>query len=81
MSIRWIRNVVIDGEKTTIEIQLGDRHIGDKCYVRIGNEVETYFDNVSENRDDIIAQGIDRLKRKLDGKTITYPDGMEYDWA
>ncbi len=81
MSIRWIRNVVIDGEKTTIEVQLGDKKIGDKCYTRISNEVELYFNNVYESRDDIIAQGADILKRRLEGKTVSYPDGRDYDWV
>lgn len=80
MSIRWIKNVVIDGEKTTIEIQVGDRKIGDKCYTRVSNEVEAYFNNVYETRDDIIAQGIDILKRRLEGKKVTYPDGRDYAW-
>jgi hypothetical protein len=80
MSIRWIRNVVVDGEKTTIEVQLGARRIGDKCYTRVGNELETYFDNMMDSRDDIVAQGIDILKKRLEGKKIMYPDGREYDW-
>ena len=80
MSIRWIKNVVIDEEKSTIEIQLGDKKIGDKCYTRISNDVESYFNNISETRDEIIAQGIDILKKKLEGKKVTYPDGRDYDW-
>lgn len=80
MSIRWIRNVIIDGEKTTIEILLGDKFIGDKCYTRISNELEQYFDNVSDTRDDIVAQGIDVLKKRLEEKTVTYPNGKEYNW-
>ncbi len=80
MSIRWIRNVIIDGEKSTIEIQIGDRKIGDKCYTRINRETEVWFENYSEDRDDIIAQGIDILKRKLAGKKITNPDGTQYEW-
>jgi len=80
MSIRWIKNVVIDGEKTTIEIQLGNKKIGDKCYTRISNEMEVYFNNVYDSRDDIISQGIDILKRRLEGKAVTYPDGRDYDW-
>ena len=79
MSIRWIKNVVIDEEKSTIEIQLGDKKIGDKCYTRISNDVESYFNNISETRDEIIAQGIDILKKKLEGKKVTYPDGRDYD--
>ncbi len=80
MSIRWIRNVIIDDEKAIIEIQLGDKRIGDKCYTRISNEVEHYFDNINDSRADIVAQGIDILKKKLENKTVAYPDGREYDW-
>ena len=80
MSIRWIKNVVIDGEKSTIEIQIGNKKIGDKCYTRISNEIEVYFNNASEVRDDIIAQGLDILKKRLEGKKVTYPDGSDYDW-
>ena len=80
MSIRWIKNVVIDGEKSTLEIQLGDKKIGDKCYTRISNEVESYFNNISETRDEIISEGVDILKKKLEGKKVAYPDGRDYDW-
>ncbi len=80
MSIRWIKNVIIDNEKTTIEIQLGDRMIGDKCYTRISNNVEVYFNNIYDKRDDIIAQGISILKKRLDGKKVTYPNGNAFDW-
>jgi hypothetical protein len=80
MSIRWIKNVVVDGAKSVIEIQMGDKKIGDKCYTRIGVEVEKWFDNISETREDVIAQGLDILKQRLDGKQVTYPDGRHYDW-
>jgi len=80
MSIRWIKNVVIDKEKTTIEIQIGDRKIGDKCYTRISNETELYFTNAYDSRADIIAQGLDILKRRLESSKVLYPDGSEYDW-
>ncbi len=80
MSIRWIRNVIIDDEKSTVEIQLGERRIGDKCYVRVGKELEQWFTNRGSTRDNIIAQGIDLLQQKLTGKTVLYPDGREYDW-
>lgn len=80
MSIKWIRNIVIDDEKTTIEIQIGNRRIGDKCYTRISNEVEVYFNNIYDRRDDIVSQGLDILKRRLEGKKVTYPDGRDYDW-
>lgn len=80
MSIRWIRNVIIDGEKSTLEIQLGDKKIGDKCYVRVNNETEIWFNNESMERAKIVAQGIELLKKKLKGKKITNPDGTPYEW-
>jgi hypothetical protein len=80
MSIRWIRNVIIDNEKSTIEIQIGDKKIGDKCYTRVSNEVELYFENMMEGRDDIVAQGLDILRKRLESKKIAYPDGRDYDW-
>jgi hypothetical protein len=80
MSLRWIRNIVVDGQKSTIEIQIGDKKIGDKCYTRINTEVELWFENIFDTRNDIIAQGIDLLKKRLERKQITYPDGRTYDW-
>lgn len=80
MSIRWLKNVIIDDEKSTVEIQIGDRKIGDKCYTRINQELEVWFENVSEMRADIIAQGIEILRSRLDGKKVTFPDGTPYDW-
>jgi len=80
MSIRWLRNVLIDGQKSTIEIQLGDRHIGDKCYTRINEEVEMWFENIYNTRGDIIAQGIDILKKRLSNRSVTFSDGNPYDW-
>lgn len=80
MSIRWIRNLLINGEKSTIEIQVGNKRIGDKCYTRINDEVEAWFENIYESRNDIIAQGLDILKKRLESKNVTYPDGKKYDW-
>lgn len=80
MSIRWLRNIVIDNEKSTIEIQIGDRKIGDKCYTRINRDLEVWFENTSLERADIIAQGIDLLRHRLKGKTITTPEGTPYAW-
>lgn len=80
MSIRWIRNVIIDGKKSTLEIQLGDKKIGDKCYIRVNNETEIWFTNKSMERSKIIAQGIELLKEKLKGKNITNSNGTSYDW-
>ena len=80
MSIRWLRNVIIDGQNSTVEIQVGDRRIGDKCYTRINDEVELWFDNYYETRGDIIAQGIDILRSRLSGRSVMYPNGHPYDW-
>ena len=80
MSIRWLRNVVIDGQNSAIEIQIGDKRIGDKCYTRIGEEVEAWFDNYYEDRGEIISQGVNILKSRLAGRNITYPNGQSYDW-
>jgi hypothetical protein len=80
MAIRWMKNVIIDNVKSTIEIQLGDRKLGDKCYTRVNNEIEQWFENLSDTRDDIIAQGLDILKQRLEGKTVTAPNEEAYDW-
>ena len=80
MSIRWLKNCIIDNEKSTIEIQIGDRKIGDKCYTRINQELEIWFDNIYHTRTDIIAQGLSILKKRLSGKNVTNPDGTPYEW-
>ena len=80
MAIRWMKNVIIDNKKCTLEIQLVDRILGDKCYTRLKNEVEQWFENLSDTRDDIIEQGLDILKERLRGKTVLYPNGTPYDW-
>jgi hypothetical protein len=81
MSIRWVKNVIIDGQKSTVEVQIGARHIGDKCYIRFGTETEEWFSTNSEDRDTIIAEGIKILKRRLEGKTVTDPAGRTFDWS
>jgi len=80
MSIRWIKNVLINDEKTTIEVQLGDRIIGDKCYTRISNELEIYFNSLSQNRGEVLSEGLAILKKRLKNKKVLYPDGREFDW-
>jgi hypothetical protein len=80
MAIRWMKNVIIDNVKSTIEVQLGDRKLGDKCYTRINNEIEQWFDNFSDTREDVIAQGLDILKQRLEGKTVKTQSGTAYDW-
>jgi len=80
MSIRWIRNVLIDDKETTIEVQIGYRVIGDKCYTRIGNEIEKYFNQISNDRDEIVLEGRNLLQEQLSGQKVTYQDGRIYDW-
>jgi len=81
MSIRWVQNIIVDGVKSMVEVQIGDRRIGDKCYIRVNNETERWFQNESDIREDIIAQGVELLKKRLEGKKITYPDGRPFDWS
>jgi hypothetical protein len=81
MSIRWVQNIIVDGVKSMVEVQIGDRRIGDKCYTRVNNETERWFQNESDMREDIIAQGVELLKKRLEGKKITYPDGRPFDWS
>ena len=81
MAIRWIKNVIIDGEKGTLEIQMGDRFIGDKAYTRLNRETERWFRNKSEDREGVLKEGITLLQQQLQGKKITYPNGRPFDWA
>jgi hypothetical protein len=69
MSIRWIRNSIIEAQ------------IGEECYARIWSEVEKWFKNLLENRSEIITRGIDILKKRFERKKAAYPDGRDYDWA
>ena len=80
MSIRWIRNILLEGDKGTLEILLGDREISDKCYVRINNGPEIWFIPQGETRDQIIDQGIGLLKKHLNGKKIANLNGEDFSW-
>jgi hypothetical protein len=80
MAIRWIKNVVINGVKSKLEIQLGNKFIGDKTYTRIDQETERWFDNKSDDRDMLIHEGLGILKERLKGKKVTLPDGSAYNW-
>ena len=80
MSIRWIRNVVVDGRQTTLEVLLGNRSIADKCYVRVNQDEELWFRPASENREAILQQGIEMLKGRLDGKKVTAQNGSAFPW-
>jgi hypothetical protein len=80
MAIRWVRNVCISGKETTVEIQIGYKVIGDKSYTRVGNDIEIYFDSMTEDRNEIVKKGKELLKIQLQSKKITYTDGRDYDW-
>ena len=80
MSIRWIRNVVVDGRQTTLEVLLGDNRIADKCYVRVNQDEESWFHPSSDNRQAILEQGIDLLKNRFYGKKVTGPNGSAFPW-
>lgn len=80
MSIRWIRNVVVDGKQTTFEVLLGEYRIADKCYVRVDQDEELWFRPASDNRHAVLRQGIDMLKSRMDGKKVTIPGGGAFPW-
>jgi hypothetical protein len=80
MSIRWIRNVAVDGKPSTLEVMLGWVKIADKCYIRVGNEDEYWFRPGSDNRESILEQGIALLQNRLQGRSVTTPTGSPYSW-
>ncbi len=80
MSIRWIRNVLIDGVENTLEIQLGYKSIGDRCYVRVGTGLEEYFTPFAEHRVGIVEEGVALFQQKLISSSVTTPEGDLYDW-
>jgi hypothetical protein len=80
-SIRWIRNVLIDGQASTIEIMLGAIKVGDRCYARINAEGEIWFTSMSESRSEIVSQGKELLQQALAGKSVQNPDGSDFNWA
>jgi hypothetical protein len=80
MSIRWIRNVVVDGRQATLEVLLGDRSIADKCYIRVNQDEEFWFRPSTDNREAILQQGIDMLKNRLAGKKVLGSNGSAFPW-
>ena len=83
--MRWIRNLLVDGKKTSIEIQFGDKVISDKCYARVSSGREIWFKPKELDRKRIIEQGITIIKKQLVDKKITYAftddgEAKEYDW-
>jgi hypothetical protein len=80
MSIRWIRNVTVDGKQSTLEVLLGDRVIADKCYIRVNQDEEMWFHPATNNRQEILQQGIDILKNRLLGKSVLASNGSSFPW-
>jgi hypothetical protein len=80
MSIRWIRNVVLDGRQATLEVLLGDRAIADKCYVRVNQDEEYWFRPASVDRQAILSQGLDLLRTKMQGRSLTESNGSAFSW-
>ena len=80
MSIRWIRNVVVDGKQTTLEVLLGDRSISDKCYIRVNQDEEYWFRPSSDDRHAILQQGIDMLKTRMADHKVTGSNGSAFPW-
>ncbi len=80
MSIRWMRNLVVDGQQTTIEVLLGANKIADKCYVRVNGQEEYWFKPSHEGRDAVLQQGIDMLKARFNGHSVQSNTGSPYSW-
>ena len=80
MSIRWIRNITLDGKPSTLEVMLGWAKIADKCYIRVGNEEEYWFRPASETRAAVLEQGLSLLQRRLGGRQIATAGGTPYGW-
>lgn len=79
-SIRWIRNILVDGIPCTIEIQIGTSHISDKCYARIDNNPEIYFTPFDDTREGVVIAGIELLQKQFSGRSLTLPDGQAFRW-
>lgn len=80
MSIRWIRNVQLDGRPATLEVMLGSTRISDKCYVRVNQEEEFWFHPSVDSREAILQQGIEMLKGRLKGKQVLTSNGSAFEW-
>lgn len=80
MSIRWIRNVLVDGRRTTLEVFLGFEKISDRCYVRVGTEEEFWFTPHEDSREGILREGLDMLRRRLEGRSVQGPPGLPFQW-
>jgi len=79
-SIRWIRNVLIDGEAAVLEVMLGTHKMGDRCYVRINQTPETWYTAASNERHEVLEQGLNILKAILQDRTVVTPEGQTFEW-
>lgn len=79
-SIRWIRYVIVNGVKCTLEIMIGVQHIADRCYVRINQEPELWFTPISDSRDEIVKEAMQILYQRLQGAEVLNLDGTIFQW-
>jgi hypothetical protein len=80
-SIRWIQNVLIDGNRASLEIMIGVQNIADRSYARVNQEQEYWFNAQSSIRGDIIQQGLDILRNQLANHQVTKLDGQPFPWS
>jgi len=80
MSIRWIRNLLIEGVPSSVEVFLGQHTIADKCYVRYDGGDEIWFSPCSEEREKVLEQGKSILQKRLSNQKITSLDGQSFKW-
>lgn len=79
-SIRWIRYVTVNGAKCTLEIMVGMQHIADRCYVRINQEPELWFTPIADSRDEIVAEAMQILYKRLEGAEVLNLEGTPFKW-
>ena len=79
-SIRWIRDVMIDGKAHTFEIMMGTSNISDICYAKIDAQPEIYFQPEMDNRYSVIETGCKLIKQYFEGKEVLNPQGQPFDW-
>jgi hypothetical protein len=79
-SIRWIRNVTVNGTPCALEVMIGVQHIADRCYVRIGQEPEIWFVPQSEEREMVISQAVQILWQRLQNADVRNLDGTPFTW-
>ncbi|OGJ89536.1 MAG: hypothetical protein A2487_12160 [Candidatus Raymondbacteria bacterium RifOxyC12_full_50_8] len=76
----WIKNLIVDGKKTSIMVMFGNIVIGDKACYRIGTESEVWFEAETQDREAIIEQGKELIRKQLKNKDIRNPDNTPYQW-